>query len=108
MSFPVVAVSIVVIAFIISFAKYIFDYSTKNKNDFLESVLNKMSGAVVACDPQGKITLLNRNATKIYGSKIKLHSSLSDLVTKFPFFKEESGEQLKAEETLHIPGQSCR
>jgi len=98
----VVSVSIMILALIGSAYKYFIDLTLKNKNDFLATILENMTGGVIAFDAHGKINLLNRAATEIYGSKLALGTSLKDWITNFPFFTEDFKKKLVPEENpLH-------
>ncbi len=93
-----IIISILMIALIVSTAKYILDSKLKNKNDLLEAVLDNMAGGVIACDASGKLTLFNRTVTKMYGKMIKTKMFLSDWSAQHPLFKGDSNQELTLEE----------
>lgn len=97
-SVTVVSLSIMIVALIASTFKYFTDLALKNKNDFLETILKNMTGGVIGFDPYGKINLLNRAATEVYGPVLAMGSSLNEWITKFPFFSVDSTKELTLEE----------
>lgn len=93
-----VVLSILSIALIISTAKYFIDIKLKNKNDFLEAILNNMGGGVIACDAKGYLTLFNRTVDKMYGNMIRTKMHISEWAAILPFFKGNFDQELKLDE----------
>jgi diguanylate cyclase (GGDEF)-like protein/PAS domain S-box-containing protein len=87
--------SILTIALIISTAKYLIDTKLKNKNYFLEAILNNMGDGVIACDAKGKLTLFNHTVDKMYGSMITTKMLLGEWTSTLSFFKSNFDHELK-------------
>lgn len=98
-SISAIVISIMLVSLVFSTDKYFLSQSLRNKSEFMETILNNMSGGVIACDAQGKITLFNRSAADLFGSLIKLKESLHELGTRFSFYKDLTNERLNLDET---------
>lgn len=57
---------ILTIALIVSTYKQLMASATQNERDFLNSVLNNLSDGVLACDPVGKIIMVNPAFKKLF------------------------------------------
>lgn len=57
---------ILTIALIVSTYKQLMASATQNERDFLNSVLNNLSDGVLACDPGGKIIMVNPAFKKLF------------------------------------------
>ncbi len=93
-----IVISIMVVALTLSISKYSIDLKLKNKNDFLEAILNHMQGGVIACDNHGELTLFNRTVDEMYGDKIKKKMTLSEWVSALPLFKADFLQKLTLSE----------
>jgi len=89
-----IVISMLSIALIVSTAKY-FLTRIENERNFLKAVLNNMSDGLISCDSEGKITLLNDTAKKMYGNFESLMPS--EWVKKCPFYHPETETMLKLE-----------
>ncbi|MBA3813824.1 MAG: EAL domain-containing protein [Alphaproteobacteria bacterium] len=88
------SLSIMAFALTGSIYKYFTDRELKSKSDFLETILKNMTGGVIGVDPKGKINLLNRTATDIYGPDLKIGASIDEWAKKFPFYRADRAEEL--------------
>lgn len=93
-----VVVSIMFVALILSTAKYFMDITLKNKNDFLEAILNNMKDGVIACDSHGKLTMFNETVTKLHGNLINTGMFISELAKKIQVFNPNLNERLQFSE----------
>ncbi len=92
-----VVMIIMIIALILSTFKYFIDLK-KNKNTFLEAILNNMHGGVIACDVHGRLTLFNHPVDKMYGDMINDKMGVDEWILGLPLFKADFRKKLKVEE----------
>lgn len=89
-----IVISMLSIALVVSAAKY-FLTQIENERNFLKAVLNNMSDGLISCDSEGRITLLNDTAKKMYGNFESLMPS--EWIKKCPFYHPGTETILKLE-----------
>lgn len=99
MAFMITTIVLVIMLFamVVSTAKHILVSAIQSEKDFLEAVLDNMRGGVVACDNQGKITLVNNTVIEAFGAFSK-NLSPEEWSSLYPIFDVETGAKLTLEE----------
>ncbi|HET9843795.1 MAG TPA: MHYT domain-containing protein, partial [Gammaproteobacteria bacterium] len=85
----IIVCSILIVALILSTARYLISVTEKNKN-FLKIVLDNMREGVIACDASGKITLVNRAAKTLFEDFAPITSILSDWLLQFDYLNAKT------------------
>lgn len=87
-----VIMSILIISLIFSTARYFLSLSfTEKSNNFLNAVLDNMREGVIACNAEGKITLINRAAIKLFNSSNDIGKDLTEWVATQELLYSTSG-----------------
>jgi diguanylate cyclase (GGDEF)-like protein/PAS domain S-box-containing protein len=71
-SIGTVGTCILIIALIVTTAKYFFSLVQREK-EFLGAILTNMKDGVMVCDSLGRLTMFNRTAEELYGPLAALH-----------------------------------
>lgn len=88
---------IMIVALILSSTRYYVTTKVQNERDFLEVVLNSLSGGVMAFDQNKKIRLYN-NSMKHFFRNIENQHTAADLETNFPLLKLDHQTPLKGKD----------
>ena len=84
-----ITISILLVALILSTTKYYLDASLKSKSDFLEAVINNISGGVIVCNSKEALTLQNSTITKLYGPMLNKLTSIGEWAKAHPLYKAD-------------------
>ncbi|MGH8614985.1 MAG: bifunctional diguanylate cyclase/phosphodiesterase [Gammaproteobacteria bacterium] len=71
-SIGTVGICILIVALIVTTAKYFFSLVQQEK-EFLGAILKNMKDGVMVCDPVGSLTMFNRTTEELYGPLVAQH-----------------------------------
>jgi len=103
-------INIIMLSLLIYSSKSISDIAVKLKADFLHAILNTMKDGVIACDAQGKLTLLNPTVSELFGVHLRTERTIGDptpspkgdLMHAIEFLEEPLKQALNGEEVKDV------